>query len=525
MAGNEATSGRILSGRRECGLEDVAVSAARAAQGFSETGIGPGDAIALILRNDIAFFEASTAAMLIGAYPVPINWHASTDEAGYILRDCRARAVVIHADLYNKLRSAIPDEMSVFIVETPQEIRSAYELDDAPSLVPAGAVCWGEWLSGSEPHSGSPAKTRDTMIYTSGTTGRPKGVRRKPMTEAYLHSAIAMACAMYGFRPGEPLVTVITGPMYHTAPNGYALLAARFAATIILQPKFDALELLRLIEQHKVTHVHLVPAMFIRLLELPENEARQYDLSSLVWVSHGAAPCPPAVKAGMIDWWGPVINEYYGSTETGGVTVQTSKDVADKPGSVGRAIAGVDIRILDSDKRPLPAGEVGDIYIRSDTGDNFNYHNNSSARAEVEVDRHVCIGDIGYLDDDQYLFLCDRRIDIINSGGVNIYTAEIEAAILEIDGVSDCAVFGIPDDYLGEAICAYVTIDPARPLPPEQVTLIVGARLGTLKAPKLVVAVDSLPRQDSGKVFKKELRAPFWAEKSDDKPSGSRQDD
>ncbi|MFC7049456.1 AMP-binding protein [Emcibacter nanhaiensis] len=506
--------GKIILGETVRTLSEINHNATRAAQGLKQLGMGTGDVIALLLRNDFSLFEASFAANLLGALVVPINWHASADEVDYILRDSGARILVAHTDLYNRLEQPSLPGLDLLLVDTPEAIKQAFRIPDAIAKSSEQAFLWDQWLENFPPLQDHPQTSGGSMIYTSGTTGRPKGVRRPPLTKEQMPRAMAMACAMYGFQPDQPATTVITGPMYHSGPNGYGLLAARLNATIVLQPRFNETELLQLIEKHAVTHLHMVPTMFIRLLRLAKEIRMKYDLSSLVWVAHGAAPCPPGVKELMIDWWGPVINEYYGSTETGGITVQTSKDASRKPGSVGRAIEGVDIRIFDDNGQQQDAGITGKIYIRTNAFGDFDYHGKSQDRREISQGDFVWVGDIGYLDEEGFLYLCDRRKDIINSGGVNIYSAEVEAAILDMPGIEDCAVFGIPDDDLGEVVCSHITLIPSAKVTPDQVTDFVRTRLGRMKAPATVVVEDELPRQESGKIFKSKLRAPYWQDRT-----------
>lgn len=321
--------GEIISGERRLSLAALEQRAARAAAGFKALGVGRGDLVALYLRNDTAFYEASIAAGLVGAYPTPVNWHYAPDEARYLFENSGARAIVIHADLVGPIRHVLPEGVPVLVVPTPPEIAAAYGVAPEACAPPAGFPVWPQWRESFEPYDGPPEAAPGTIIYTSGTTGHPKGVRRAPptaeQTEAY--SKILFHAFGLGPRPADakPVVTVVTGPMYHSAPNAYGLMSARVGADVILQPRFDAEELLQLIDRRKVTHLHMVPIMFNRLLKLPDEVKRRYDLSSLEFVVHAAAPCPPPIKRAMIEWWGPVINEYYGSTETGAVVFCTSR--------------------------------------------------------------------------------------------------------------------------------------------------------------------------------------------------------
>jgi long-chain acyl-CoA synthetase len=381
-----------------------------------------GDLIAIYLRNDIPFFEASVAAGILGAYPTPVNWHYVEAEARYLFENSGARAIVIHADLIPAVRNALPEGVPVLVVATPPEIAQAYGIDAAP--VPPGMVDWSAWLEGFEPWSAPPAEAPGTIIYTSGTTGHPKGVRRNPPKgdEAMVTMralAIAFGLADWLDRPGE-IVTVITGPMYHSAPNAYGGVTVRLGAKVILEARFDPEELLALIDRHKVTHIHMVPIMFNRLLRLPDEVKAKYDLSSLKFVVHAAAPCPAPIKRAMIEWWGPVINEYYGSTETGAVVFCSSEEWLAHPGTVGRAMPGADVRVIDAEGNSLPAGEIGEVVAQTAGIADFTYHGDDAKRRASEKAGLIAPGDIGYFDKDGFLYLCDRAKDMIISGGANI---------------------------------------------------------------------------------------------------------
>jgi long-chain acyl-CoA synthetase len=503
--------GGLISGARRLSLPDLQARSARAASGLSSLGIGAGDLIALYLRNDFPFFEASFAAGMLGAYPTPVNWHYTPDEAAYLFENSGAKAIVIHADLIDGIREALPPGVPVLVVPTPPEIAEAYGIDPAPT--PAGMTDWASWIEGCEPWSGPVAEGGGAIIYTSGTTGRPKGVKRNPPTpeEATLYQKILVrGFGFEGFGPPDEIVTVVTGPMYHSAPNAYGLFAARVGGTAILQPRFDPEELLALIERHRVTHLHMVPIMFHRLLKLPEAVKAKYDLSSLKFVVHAAAPCPPPIKRAMIEWWGPVINEYYGATEVGIVVSCTSEEWLAHPGTVGKPVPEASVRVIDKDGNDVPQGEVGEVVARTPIND-FTYHGDDQKRRDSERGGLIAPGDIGYFDKDGFLYLCDRAKDMIISGGVNIYPAEIEAELLKMPGVADCAVFGIPDEEFGEAVYAVVQPSEGAELSEASVKGWLREHVSGFKVPKRVDLAADLPREDSGKIFKRKLREPFWA--------------
>jgi len=500
----------IISGERELRQEELLTRAARAASGLSSLGVRLEDTVAIMLRNDFAFFESSMAANLIGAHAVPINWHFQADEAAYILRDSNSKVLVVHADLLPQIQSGLPPNVRLFAVETPPEIQSAYGVPEELCGVPTGIESWHTWIETHQPRPLTPPPPPSSMIYTSGTTGNPKGVRREPYTPESSAKFAEMVAIAFGLNLGGDFRTAITGPMYHAAPNAYGLWAVKNGWLCVLQPKFDAEQLLQLIEQYRITHLHMVPTMFVRLLRLPEKTRNKYDLSSLKFVVHAAAPCPVDVKRRMIDWWGPVINEYYGSSETGAVAFHTSEEALRKPGTVGRAIKGGIVRIYDELGNPLGPNEVGEIYVRLSGFPDFTYNADDDKRREIERDGLVTVGDVGYLDQDGFLFLCDRRKDMVISGGVNIYPAEIEGALIAMPGVRDCAVFGIPDDEFGESLCAYIEPAPSAALTTGDVHEFLSPRLARYKIPRTVEFVRELPREDSGKIFKRKLRDPYW---------------
>jgi long-chain acyl-CoA synthetase len=402
----------------------------------------------------------------------------------------------------------------VLVVPTPPEIAEAYAIADEATMAPAGFPEWGAWVDGFEPLDRAEAEARGTIIYTSGTTGRPKGVRRaapNPQQAAIYTDVLKRAFGFAGFETSGEIVTVVTGPMYHAAPNGYARLAARLGAKVILQPRFDPEELLQLIERERVTHLHMAPVMFIRLLRLPDEVRRKYDCSSLRCVGHGAAPCPPLVKRAMIDWWGPVINEYYGSTEISVVAYCTTQEWLAHPGAVGKPVPEADVRVIDAWGNSLAAGEVGEVVARNPGIADFTYHGDDQKRRDGEKVGLIAPGDVGYFDDDGFLYLCDRAKDMIISGGVNIYPAEIEAELLKMPGIADCAVFGVPDEEFGEAVCAHVQPQPEAAIDEKGVKAWLQGKIAGYKIPKFVVIAVELPREDSGKIFKRKLREPYWA--------------
>jgi long-chain acyl-CoA synthetase len=508
--------GWIKSGARTFDADAFNDLCRRAATVLAGLGLKEGDGVALYLRNEMAYFEASFGAGLLGVYPVPVNWHYTPDEAGYLLRDSGVKLLVIHADLLPPVASAIPEGLPTIVVATPPEIQAAYAVESpAP---PAGVPVWGDLVAAAAPFAGESSAAPSSIIYTSGTTGRPKGVRRPIATPEQAAASSRMLGWSYGYtdflegrRDASEVTTAVIGPVYHSAPNAHSAFSIRMGANVVITPRFDPEGLLQLIEREKITHLNMVPIMFARLLRLPDDVKRRYDLSSLVYVTHAAAPCPPPVKRAMIEWWGPVINEYYGSTEMGNVTNITSEEWLAHPGSVGRVQPGIDVRVVDEAGADVPTGTVGEVIGRSRVAVDFTYQNAPEKRASMEKYGLITPGDVGYFDADGFLYLCDRKNDMIISGGANIYPAEIEAELHKLPGVADCAVFGIPDDEYGESVMAVVQPLPGAILDAEDLRRELRRTLSGYKVPRRIDFAESLPREDSGKIFKRKLRERFWA--------------
>jgi long-chain acyl-CoA synthetase len=499
----------IISGERRIGYPEIHQRIARAANGFKALGLRDGAPVALMLRNDFAFFEASAAAAMLGSPVVPINWHLKAEEVAYILADSGAHMLVSHSDLLPQIKDGLPKRLPLLVVATPPEIAAAFGVPHELARVPEGYTDWDTWRDGHAPSRDVPGRA-SPMFYTSGTTGRPKGVRRQPMPPEMMAAAERVSAITYGVKPNEDQIILMNGPMYHSAPNSYGNLAFRHGCTIVLEPRFDPEDLLQLIERHKVTHMHLVPTMFVRLLRLPGDVKAKYDLSSLRFTVHGAAPCPVPVKQAMIEWWGPVIHEYFGSTETGIPIWHSAQEALAKPGTVGRAIEGGIVKIFGPNGEPRGVNEIGEIFMRQNAIPDFDYHHKPDARAEAGRDGLISVGDVGYLDEDGYLFLCDRKRDMVISGGVNIYPAEIENTLVGMEGVRDCAVFGIPDEEFGERLMACIELEAGAALTPQAVQDYLRKRLANFKVPRDIAFLDALPREASGKIFKRKLRDPYW---------------
>ncbi len=498
----------IVSGQRCKSTQDVAARARLIAGGLQKLGVRQGDSVCVLMRNDIAFLEAAYAVMTLGGYGVPVNWHFKPEEIAYVIGDSGSRVLIGHNDLLHKMQGAIPDGITVLGVPPPPEVVTSYRIEAALVSTPAGAVDLEEWMAQQAPYDGPELLPPPNMIYTSGTTGHPKGVRRNAPTPEQLAYTNRMRTMIYGIRPqGRAL---LPGPLYHSAPNAYAIRAGRQCDALVMMPRFDAEDFLRIVQDEKIDSIFMVPTMFIRLLKLAEAVRSKYDISSLRHVIHAAAPCPAEVKRAMIDWWGPVIYEFYGSTESGAVTFATSEDALKKPGTVGRLSPEAELRFLDDKGNILSPGQIGEIYSRVKAAADFTYHNKPEKRAEIERDGFITSGDVGYIDEEGYVFISDRKRDMVISGGVNIYPAEIEAVLHGFTGVHDCAVFGIPDEEFGEALMAVIEPQPGAVLDLAAVRTHLKNQLADYKVPKHIEFRSELPREDSGKIFKRRLRDPYW---------------
>jgi long-chain acyl-CoA synthetase len=316
--------------------------------------------------------------------------------------------------------------------------------------------------------------------------------------------------ATFGLAPG--CRALLPAPFYHSAPSVFAQNALAMGERLVLTPRFDAEEFLALVERHRIEVAYLVPVMYVRLLRLPEEVQRRHDLSSLRFVASTGAPCAPEVKRAMIRWFGPIIHETYASTETGMVTAATAEEALGKPGTAGRAVGGAVIRILDEADKPLPPGAIGRVFVHQPAYPDFTYQGRDADRMAIERDGLISLGDMGWLDDEGYLFLCDRASDMVISGGVNIYPAEVEAALLQLPEVLDCAVFGIPDAEFGESL--HALIQPASAVTPDPAVLVEGLRrhLAGYKIPRSFAFTAMLPRDPNGKIAKRRLREAHWAD-------------
>lgn len=498
----------IRCGERSRSHAEVADRAGRIASGLAGLGVQPGDRVAIVLRNEIEFVETSMGIGQLGAIPVPVNWHWKGSELGYLLDDCDAKAAFVHSDLVPVVRDATDRPLPVIEVALSEALAQAYRVGDGSGG--AGSDLELERMVAANsaptaPPSGSPL----SVIYSSGTTGQPKGILRRPMSDEQRAMAAERIFLAFGMRPG--MRTLVPAPMYHSAPNAHALFSVAAGFDLTIMPRFTPREFLETIQRHGVEHTQMVPTMFVRLLQLPEDERLSYDVSTLASVVHAAAPCSPEVKRRMIDWWGPIILEYYGGTESGCMVSCTSQEWLAHEGTVGRALPGCDVKIILPDGSEAPTGVSGEVYLNpGEQWPDFTYIGNDEKRRSIDRDGYITLGDGGRLDEDGFLYMTDRLSDMVISGGVNIYPVEIEKFLASVPGVRDAAVFGIPDPDLGEILAAHVDTDPESGLTEDDIRAAVKEGLASYKVPRHVVIDRDLPREESGKLFKRKIRARYW---------------
>lgn len=471
---------------------------ARLARYLHDQGLRRGDHIALLTDNHPTAFEVYWAALRSGLYITAVNRHLSPGETSYIVNDCGAQALIVSGRL-----AALATE----IVATTPAVRLRLAFNGAVE----GHLRYEDELREVSPEP-LPEQPRGTdMLYSSGTTGLPKGIR-PPLPEIQVHEPGDLATAIFGPLYGfdDTTVYLSPAPIYHAAPLRFGGVVQALGGTVVLMERFDAQAALAAIERHRVTHSQWVPTMFVRMLKLDKEIRERYDLSSLRVAVHAAAPCPVDVKRAMIDWWGPVLHEYYSSTEGSGATFITSEQWLAKPGSVGQAGLGT-IRVCDDEGQELPTDQIGTVYFERDEP-TFAYHNDPAKTAGSRHPLHPnwsTTGDVGYVDSDGYLFLTDRAAFMIISGGVNIYPQEIENALALHPKVFDVAVIGVPDQEMGEAVKAVVQVAPGARGDAElagELQTFLRERIAHYKIPRSFDFADELPRTPTGKLVKGKLR-------------------
>ncbi len=453
-----------------------------------ERGLKEGDAVALLCSNRGEWIEVLSACLRGGYRLTPVNWHLAADEVEYIINDCDAKALVAETRYPAALSARAPAVTLKVSIGADAEGFEPYE-----RLI-------GDFDGAdiTDPKLGS------TMLYTSGTTGRPKGVyRRNPVGLAMPQLA----------QPDD--VQLCAGPAYHAAPLAFDVRSSMvMGIPLVFLDHWDSEGVLKVIQDHRVTRCHLVPIMFQRLLNLPEEVRNRYDVSSLRYIIHGAAPCPPEVKKAMIDWVGPIINEYYAGSEGGAGFVVSSEEWLKKPGTVGKLPEPEALKILDDDGNDVAQGQPGTLYFRVSPVAPFEYYKDAAKTAAAHRGDYFTLGDVGYLDEDGYLFLTGRTAECIISGGVNIYPQEIDNELIKHPAVEDSCTIGVPNEEWGEEVKSVVTLNPGFQGSPElakDIQTFARDRLAGFKVPRSIEFVDELPRSPAGKIQRKKVREPYWA--------------
>ena len=478
-------------------FEELNARANQLARALRARGLRAGDGVALLCSNRAEFAEVYAATRRAGLRLTPVNWHLGADEAAYIVRDSDARALVVEARFAASARRAAslaPGAAARLVCGGPLEYFEDYD----------AALRREDSTDIADPVPGT------SMLYTSGTTGRPKGVERAAPPPPLGEDA---ASPLGQYIPGRT-VHLCTGPLYHSAPLSFSLAVPHlYGSTVVMMDSWDAEEMLALVERHRVTHTHVVPTMIHRLLSLPEAVRTRYDLRSLRYLMHGAAPCPVALKRKLIDWLGPIVTEYYAATE-GMASIVDSATWLARPGTVGMPVDPDGVLILDDAGAPMPAGRIGTVYLKAGP-DRFSYYKDEQKTERAYRGDYFTLGDLGYLDAEGYLFLTDRSADLIVSGGVNVYPAEVEEVLYGHGAVADVGVIGVPNEEWGEEVKAVVLlapgVAPSAALSSELIAYC-RERIAHYKCPRSVDFVAELPRLPTGKLNKRSLRARYRAE-------------
>ncbi len=491
----------LVCGDRRLGYGALDRWVNRVAHALAARGVHAGGRVALLLPNGPEFLAVTHAAAKLGALAVPVNYRWRRGEIAYVLEDAAPEVFVVDAAFLDEGAAACalagrPALAQCLVVGGGGEDCTSFE--DAVASSPD-----------TPPETGVPPGGFNILVYTSGTTGKPKGVMHPTFDPEVGFESQKRIVDMWGFTPAD--VHLVAGPMYHTMPNAYASQHLFVGATVVIMPRFEPGECLRLIAAEHVTTSSMVPAHFIRLLEVPAETRARHDLSSVRKIMHAAAPCPPELKRRIMACFPPdSIWEFYGATEGPGTIISPAEWLA-RPGSVGRPWPGITVRVLDDDGRDLPPGQVGTIYLSTMSSRKFSYHNAPEKTASAFRGDFFTVGDMGWLDAEGYLYIADRRTDMVISGGVNIYPAEIEAALVAHPAVVDAAVFGVPDERWGEALHAVVESRRGAVVDAAGLQAWCRERLADYKAPRSVEFVGELPRDPNGKVLKRQLREPHWA--------------
>ncbi|OBF29167.1 fatty-acid--CoA ligase FadD4 [Mycobacterium sp. ACS4331] len=479
-------------------FDDLEARANRLAHHFRRQGLTEGDSVAILMENNEHIHAVMWAARRAGLYYVPISTHLTAAEAAYIIDNSGASAIVGSAatrKILENLGPELPAGLPATLLIADDDLDGWARYPEAVADLPATPI--DDEIEG------------DLLQYSSGTTGRPKGIKRE-LPHLPPAEVPGMMALLVSFWMSPDSVYISPAPLYHTAPSVWSMQVQAAGHTTVVMEKFDAEGCLDAIAKHKVTHGQFVPVMFTRMLKLPQDVRASYDVSSLKRVMHAAAPCPVEVKKQMIDWWGPIVDEYYASSEAIGATLITAEEWLTHPGSVGKAMTGV-VHILDEDGNELPAGQAGEVYFEG--GNDFEYLNDTEKTAKSRnTHGWKTVGDIGYVDEEGYLYLTDRRHHMIISGGVNIYPQEAENLLVTHPKVMDAAVFGIPDEEMGQSVKGVVQTVDAADATDEFADELLGwlrDRLAHYKCPRSISFEAELPRTDTGKLYKQTLIAKY----------------
>jgi acyl-CoA synthetase (AMP-forming)/AMP-acid ligase II len=467
----------------------------RLAHALADLGLGAGDHAVVYAHNALEVLLVGAAVRALGAIPVPMNHRLTAEEAAYILDNSEA-AVLFASDAFLPMVERVragAGRLREIVLLGAERRPWARHLDDLLAAGSPAPVAAPPGLGGS-------------MVYTAGTTGKPKGARRRATDPAALLPRLA---ALQCVAPDD--VHLVAGPLYHSAPGGFALYAHALGQTVVVMRKFDAEDALRTIERHRCTTTFMAPTLLKRLVDLPAEVRQRYDVRSMRSIVVAAAPCPMRVKEAVLAHFGPVLYEFYGSTELGINTVLAPADMLSRPGSCGRAAPGVELAVLDDAGRPVATGQPGELHARRTQGMFDGYYRNEAATRETARGEWLSVGDVAWMDADGFVYICDRKRDMIISGGVNIYPAEIEDVLHRHPGVEDAAVFGVPDAEWGERVHAAVQLRPGATVTAADITVFCRRHLADYKTPRDVSFHVDFPRDTAGKLVKRLLREPFWS--------------
>ncbi|MDJ0851572.1 MAG: acyl-CoA synthetase [Myxococcota bacterium] len=485
---------------REWTRGELLAESNRIAHGLTALGLERGDCVAVVLPNCAEFYLVYLAIAQSGLYLTPINNHLTGPEIAYIVQDSGAKVFIGAEKFAEACQLALKD------AGFPAD--RAFAVGSVPGFRPLSQL--GEGQPDTLPEKRSAGAV---MNYTSGTTGKPKGVRRAlpPLEPEVMFGLMTGFLAMFDLQPEDDNVHICGSPLYHTAVLMFSSSALHAGQAVVLMDKWTPEGMLELIDRYRVTNSHMVPTQFHRLLSLPEEVRKKYDVSSLRAMVHAAAPCPVETKWKMLDWWGDAVYEYYAATEGGGTLCKPS-EWKKHPGTVGKAWPNSDVKIYDEGGNELPTGETGTVYMLLGQAD-FEYKGAEKKTRDNRIGNYFTVGDVGYLNEDGYLFLCDRKNDMIISGGANLYPAEIEAEMIQHPRIVDVAVFGIPNDDWGEEVKAVVELaegEEATDAVREDIFAFLKPRLAKMKTPRSIDFIDEMPRDPNGKLYKRKLRDPYW---------------